>query len=195
MLPPTINSACFSHICAIPTAVPPTRWARAPSPRHVTVRRIVVVSGPVAGGKSHLARGLASRFGGVRLSTRELLMPALAPGEAPTRAALQRIGAKLDTETDGRWVADRLSRRIYDAGERLVIIDAARIAGQIEGLRRAFGREVRHVHVGASREACAVRYEQRRQRADVQEAESYDDVIAIRRVVGVRRHCDIVAVR
>jgi adenylosuccinate synthase len=144
----------------------------------VTARRIVVVSGPVAGGKSHLARGLATRFGGVRFSTRELLMPALAPGEVPTRAALQRTGAKLDTETDGRWVADRLSRRIYDAGERLVIIDAARIAGQIEGLRRAFGREVRHVHVGASREARALRYEQRRQRADVQEAESYDEVIA-----------------
>ena len=140
--------------------------------------RIVVVSGPVAGGKSRLARGLAARFDGVRLSTRELLMPSLAPAEAPNRAALQRIGAKLDADTDGRWVADRLSRRIYDAGDRLVIVDAARIAGQIEGLRRAFGREVRHVHVSASRAACAERYEKRRQRAEVEEPETYDEVIA-----------------
>lgn len=141
-------------------------------------RRIVVVSGPVAGGKSHLARGLADRFDGIRLSTREFLTPHLADGEAPTRAALQRIGAKLDADTDGRWVADRLSRQIYAAGDRLVIIDAARIAGQIEGLRHAFGRDVRHVHVSASREACAERYEQRRQHAEIQEAATYDDVVA-----------------
>jgi adenylosuccinate synthase len=141
-------------------------------------RRIVVVSGPVAGGKSHLARALAKRFDGVRLSTRELLMPGLGPKEPPTRAALQRIGAELDAETDGRWVADRLSRRIYDAEQELVIIDAARIAGQIEGLRRAFGREVRHVHVGASRATCARRYGERRERAEVQESDSYEEVIA-----------------
>ena len=141
-------------------------------------RRIVVVSGPVAGGKSHLAKALAKRFSGIRLSTRELLMPALGPKEAPSRATLQRLGADLDAETDGRWVADRLSRRIYDAEEELVIIDAARIAGQIEGLRRAFGPEVRHVHIGASRETCARRYEERRERAEVQESDSYAAVVA-----------------
>jgi adenylosuccinate synthase len=106
-------------------------------------------------------------------------MPRLAPGEAPTRAALQRIGAELDEATDGRWVADRLSRRIFDAQERLVIVDSARVAGQIEGLRQAFGRgEVRHVHVTASRETCAMRYEERRSRSEVQEALSYEEVIA-----------------
>jgi adenylosuccinate synthase len=144
----------------------------------VTKRRIVVVSGPVAGGKSHLARALAQRFDGARLSTRELLMPRLAPGETPTRAALQRIGAELDASTDGRWVADRLSRRIYDADEHLVIVDAARIADQIEGLRRAFGREVRHVHITASRETCAKRYEDRWTRAEVQEPATYDEVMS-----------------
>jgi adenylosuccinate synthase len=71
-----------------------------------------------------------------------------------------------------------LSRRICDAEQELVFIDAARIAGQIEGIRRAFGREVRHVHIRASRETCAERYEQRRQRAELQEAASYDEVIA-----------------
>lgn len=144
----------------------------------MTKRLIVVVSGPVAGGKSHLARALADRFDGVRLSTREALMPRLGPGEAPTRAALQRIGAELDADTDGRWVADRLSRRIYDADTDLVIVDAARIATQVQGLRQAFGREVRHVHVTASRETCAARYEQRRSRAEVQEAASYDEVMS-----------------
>jgi adenylosuccinate synthase len=139
---------------------------------------VVVVSGPVAGGKSSLGRALAERFDGVRFSTRELLMPRLAPGEAPTRAALQRIGAELDAETVGSWVADRLSRRIYESGKSLVVIDSARIAGQIEGLRQAFGRDVRHVHVTASPETRAQRYELRRSRAEVQEAATYEEVMS-----------------
>lgn len=144
----------------------------------MTERLVVVVSGPVAGGKSMLARALADRFNGLRLSTRELLMPRLGTNEQPTRGALQRIGAELDAETGGRWVVDRLSRRIFDAQQRLIVVDAARIAGQVEGLRQAFGREVRHVHVTASRSTCADRYEQRRQRAEVHEAASYDEVVA-----------------
>ncbi|MGH8866566.1 MAG: adenylosuccinate synthetase [Actinomycetes bacterium] len=141
-------------------------------------RLIVVVSGPVAGGKSMLARALADRFGGIRLSTRELLMPRLGPNESPTRQLLQRIGADLDSETSGQWVVDRLSRRIYDAVQPLVVVDSCRTAEQVDGLRKAFGREVRHVHVTASRSTCSVRYEERRSRAEVSEAASYDDVVA-----------------
>jgi adenylosuccinate synthase len=139
---------------------------------------IVVVSGPVAGGKSHLARALQDRFDGERLSTRELLMTRLAPTQPPTRKTLQQIGAQLDTETNGRWVVDRLSRRIYQSESGLVIIDAARVAGQIEGIREAFGRAVRHVHITASPQTCAMRYEERRSRPDIEEADSYDEVMA-----------------
>jgi adenylosuccinate synthase len=141
-------------------------------------RRIVVVSGPVAGGKSQLARALADKFDGVRYSTRELLMAELEVGEEPSRSTLQRVGAELDEKTAGRWVADRLSRPIYESATNLAIIDAARIAGQIEGLRRAFGREVKHVHISASRETMEKRYEERRARQDITESASYDEVIA-----------------
>ena len=140
-------------------------------------RLVVVVSGPVAGGKSALARSLARRFDGERLSTRELLMPRLPAGQAPSRKTLQEIGNKLDAETDGRWVADRFSRTIFESDKSLFIVDSARIAGQLEGLRDAFGSEVRHVHVTASQETCAERYEERRARAEVQEAASYADVV------------------
>src|SRR5687768_11432801 len=112
----------------------------------MTPRLVVVVSGPVAGGKSSLARTLADRFDGLRLSTRELLMTGLALKEEATRQALQRIGAERDEATGGTWVAERFSRRIFEAEETLLIIDAARTSGQIEGVRRAFGRGVRHVH-------------------------------------------------
>lgn len=142
-------------------------------------RLVVVVSGPVAGGKSVLARALADRFGGTRMSTRDLLMPRLKPGQPATRQALQAIGAALDEETGGEWVVDRLSRRIFDSAGALVVVDSARTREQIEGLRQAFGRrEVRHVHVTASQDTCAARYEDRRSRAEVEEAASYSDVTA-----------------
>lgn len=141
-------------------------------------RLVVVMSGPVAGGKSLLARSLAERFAGVRLSTRDLLVPHLVEAEPPSRGALQRIGAELDERTNGRWVVDGLSRRIFEAAEDLVIVDSARIAPQIEGLREAFGRDVRHVHVTAPRDVCAERYEERRAQAEFEEAASYLDVVA-----------------
>lgn len=144
----------------------------------MTQRIVVAVSGPVAAGKSDLARALAERFNGIRLSTRQILMRRLRADEPVTRGKLQRIGAALDQQTGGRWVADGLCSRIYAASERLIIIDSIRIPGQIEGLRQVFGREVRHVHVTASRNTCAARYERRRSRAELQEADSYDDVSA-----------------
>jgi adenylosuccinate synthase len=142
-------------------------------------RMVVVVSGPVAGGKSALARGLAGRFEALRLSTRSVLMSRLAPNEPATRETLQRVGAEWDDETGGSWVADRLGREIWRARERgheLIIVDAARIAGQIDGLRAAFGREVRHVHVTASRETCAARYAER-QSEEFEEAADYAKVL------------------
>jgi adenylosuccinate synthase len=140
---------------------------------------VVVVSGPVAGGKSALARGLARRFDGLRLSTRGVLMSRLAPNEPATRETLQRLGAEWDAETGGSWVADRLGREIWrerERGRALVIVDAARIAGQVEGLRAAFGREVRHVHVTASRETCSARYAGR-QSEEFEEAADYAKVL------------------
>jgi adenylosuccinate synthase len=142
-------------------------------------RIIVVVSGPVAGGKSALARELANRFSGLRLSTRDILMTRLREGTEPTRAALQLVGEELDRETGGTWVADRLGRKIFKARERgveLIIVDAARIAGQIDGLRDAFGREVCHVHITASAETCAARYAERQARQEFVEAASYAEV-------------------
>lgn len=129
-----------------------------------------------ASGKSRLARSLAARFGGIRLSTREILLGQLDTDEEVSRAALQRVGAELDDSTNGRWVADRLSATIYRAPEGLVIIDAVRTASQIESLRQAFGRKVRHVHVTASAGTRAERYEDRRASSEVAETGTYADV-------------------
>ena len=142
-------------------------------------RMVVVVSGPVAGGKSELARRLEVRFHGKRLSTRLVLMGGLRGREA-TRATLQRVGRRLDRETGGSWVADRLAGPVREAraqGFDLVIIDSARIDGQVLHLRDAYGRDVHHVHVTASRATCAERYARRQERDDIAESSSYDRVV------------------
>lgn len=105
-------------------------------------------------------------------------MPALEPGEPATRQRLQQIGARLDERTDGTWVADRLSRRIFESGADLVIVDSARISQQLAGLRQAFSHEVRHVHLTAAPSVCAERYERRRSRPEVQESATYGEVMA-----------------
>ena len=141
-------------------------------------RTIVVVSGPVAGGKSSLARSLAEKHAGVRFSTRNLLMTRLAGDEEPTRAALQRIGAQLDDDTNGQWIADGLSTAVYQAPQHLIVIDAARTADQVAALRRAFGGQVRHVHVTASLGTCAKRYQERSSSSELAEMDTYAAVAA-----------------
>ncbi len=141
-------------------------------------RLIVVVSGRVASGKSLLARALASGFGGIRLSTRDVLLAKLGDDEEATRSTLQRIGAELDESSDGRWVADRLSTTIYMASEQLVVIDAVRTASQVEGLRQAFGWQIRHVHVTASTETCEGRFEERRATSGLVEPETYAEIMS-----------------
>lgn len=138
--------------------------------------RLVVVSGPVAGGKSALARRLCQRFAGVRFSTRELVEE-ITGDKGQTRKELQEAGRKLDVETDGEWVAEHLGRRIFETEAPLIVIDAVRVPEQVDALRRA-GHRLTHVHITASPEARARRYEERRQRTEVVEAPTYGEVSA-----------------
>lgn len=139
---------------------------------------VVVTSGPVAGGKSTLAKALAARFEGRRLSTRDLLVELLEPGETPTRARLQAIGDSRDIETDCTWVADGFSKQVFAALQEVdvVIIDSVRRVEQVEAIRRAFGRDVKHVHITASPEECSARYEERQRNSESTETQSYHQV-------------------
>lgn len=155
---------------------------------------VVVVSGPVAGGKSTLARELANRFGGRRLSTRELLVRHISEDQPATRTLLQKIGQERDLATNGSWVAEGFSRAVLDANEDLVIIDSARRIEQVHALRVAFGRDVRHVHITAPREICSQRHEERRVRSDNTET-TYEEVCADStesRIEDLADHADVV---
>jgi adenylosuccinate synthase len=137
-------------------------------------RRIVVLSGRVASGKSTLGDDLVARFGAVRFKTNDLIRATSA--DELGRRELQEAGDRLDRRTHGRWVADGLVReldRIPD--EALIVVDAARRLAQVEALRAAFGGQVTHVHLTAPIEVLAARYRSSRA-GRPGELASYDEV-------------------
>ena len=73
-----------------------------------------------------------------------------------------------------------------------MIVDAARLQSQVDALRSSFGRGVTHLHITATRETYANRFEERRERSDVTEPDTYADVVAEAAVDDLAEHADIV---
>jgi adenylosuccinate synthase len=126
---------------------------------------IVVLSGAVGTGKTTLAEDLMSRFGAERIGSHELLVARLPAGSSRDRASLQAFGERLDRQSGGAWLADDVAIAVSRLPEgALVVVDSARILGQIEAMRRAFGRRVTHVHLYAAGGELRRRYGRRRGR-------------------------------
>lgn len=152
--------------------------------------KIVVISGQVGSGKTTLAHGLAEKYGAELISTKELLrLTAERRGDdlQPERGAMQRYGTMLDEETQGQWVADAAGLRITapppdsaqdgnDLPSGLFIIDAVRIAEQIEKLRTAFAANLIHVHLHSSTEVLSKRYARRGEASGLKELSTYEEV-------------------
>jgi adenylosuccinate synthase len=157
------------------------------------VERIVVVSGPVASGKSGLANDLCEKFNGKRFSTHKMLVRYV--GGDPDRRELQKAGETLDKRTKGSWVRDQLAREIYALeGHQLAIVDSARIPSQVEFLRESFGRHVTHIHTFASEKTLKKRYRERRSQR-VGELPSYEEMAADpteAKIEEMREHADLV---
>ena len=131
------------------------------------------MSGPVAAGKSTLAKGLAARYDFRVQSTRDLI--ALHKGALPDRTAYQQAGDALDQETDGQWVATALAKFALDLDAGVhVVVDSVRIQAQVKAVRRAFGPRVTHVHLKAPLDELARRYGSRA--ATLNEPASYETV-------------------
>jgi adenylosuccinate synthase len=137
-------------------------------------RRIILLSGHVASGKSTLAAHLAERHELVRFKTQDLIKSQ--SGVAAQRAALQAAGEALDAQTNGRWVCDAVTRALQQHPEDVtVVVDAVRLRAQCDAFRQAYNRRIIHVHLTASTSVLASRYATRH--GPMQELPRYDDVL------------------
>lgn len=125
---------------------------------------VLMLSGPVAVGKSAIAAELVSKHGFLRISSGGYLTALAAQrGEEISRASLQRLGDSLDEQTDYRWLIDEVAAKaLADQQEqKRWLIDSVRKARQVEHFRERFVSSVVHVHLTASEAILRDRYARR----------------------------------
>ena len=133
------------------------------------VRRIVLLSGPVASGKSTLAARLARRWNLLTINTGDLLKLSIARLGGSGRADLQHEGDRLDRETGGAWVVEELTSRLSDSTvPPLVIVASVRKPEQIDAVRNVYGSTVTHIHLTAAIDVLAIRHANRQNPGDLQ---------------------------
>jgi adenylosuccinate synthase len=136
--------------------------------------QVVLLSGPVASGKTTLSKALVDKYSFHAFKTRQLIQAVKSVKNE--RRALQRAGDALDRQTDGKWIADAVGKAIQNLPDNVrLIIDAVRIKSQIDALRRAFGSRVLHIHLTAPEPELETRYRNGKGRS-VEELCSYSDV-------------------
>jgi adenylosuccinate synthase len=113
---------------------------------------IVVISGPIAAGKSTLCEKLVEDFE-FNLVKTNVLLAKLGEGRVGfERLALQEFGESLDVQTKGDWI--RRALEIAVEGDDLnvegrIVIDSVKIEPQIRSLRDAYGNRIVHIHLWA----------------------------------------------
>ena len=140
-------------------------------------RRIILLSGPVASGKSMLAGRLSDRFNMKLLRTSSLLRAMMTESNGRSRIALQDLGDELDRRTQGRWVLDSL-RQLFqrESINTNIVVDSVKIQEQIEAIRDVYGSLVTHIHMTAPLDVLTIRYENRQDSAPAAEHLRYWDV-------------------
>jgi len=123
-------------------------------------KKIIVLTGRIASGKSTICDGLHKEHGFRIVSTRELLENIAKrknKGVLPDdRSFLQKFGRQLDEETQGKWVLDEV-QHILQSEDR-ILIDSLRIQSQIDWFRNSYGYAVSHIHAHAEDDWRLERY-------------------------------------
>ena len=135
-------------------------------------KKIVVISGPVASGKSTLAKRLEKYFGAFVVKTSDELVN-LYPDTPNDQLSLQKVSDRLDRRTNGKWVRDLLSKTMREEKQSIFIVDSIRTKKQIDRIRESFGPLV-HLHLTAPREKLQKRYYKRFKRNN--QIPTYDEV-------------------
>ena len=119
-------------------------------------------------------------------------------GKLPERSALQKFGEKQDKETNGKWVVDHFHSEINKHPR--IIIDSARIIGQVTSFREAYGDSIYHIYLDAPADKRRERFIERKKKEDnfgsVAEAkekfEAYSNDPTEKQVVTLKPKSDLV---
>lgn len=147
----------------------------------MSLQSIVLLSGPLAVGKSAIRNELVSRHGFSYLRSSEYLRAvARSNGIATDRLGLQTLGDDLDRRTDYRWLISDVAQQAINGAptQALWVVDAVRKRRQVEHFREAFGRVVYHVHLTAPDTVLRARYYRRQSEQESHtESTSYEMAI------------------
>lgn len=138
--------------------------------------RLILLSGPIAVGKSRVAAQLVGRHDFERISSSAYLRKHVVAsyGEG-CRRSLQDVGDALDAATDFRWLIDDVALPMFarsGRGRDRWVLDAVRKQRQVDHFKE-IEVDVRHVHLTASEATLRSRYEHRKSRDDI----NYDDAV------------------
>lgn len=111
--------------------------------------RAIVISGRHAAGKTSLATQLVNRGDATLTEVRALASEVWARSRRRTATA-ERAQLVLDSESDGRWLAEELNKRLMnDDALGLLVVDGATVVTHVAYLRQS-GWSVIHVHLDGS---------------------------------------------
>jgi cytidylate kinase len=128
------------------------------------IKTIVLLSGPIAVGKSGVATVLTNQFGFVGIRSGPYLREiATRQGEGHSRAELQQLGDALDEKTDFAWLVDDVAAGMLNQSpeQERWLLDSVRKERQVIHFRDRFGTAVLHVHLTAAENVLRARYEAR----------------------------------
>lgn len=146
-----------------------------------TMEILLLLSGPLAVGKTQVRDTLANMYGfkSVR-SSDHLKQIAQNRGIDANRTNLQALGDQLDVDTDFKWIVTDVATPSFAnyPEQRRWLVDAVRKVRQVDHFRNAFARAVYHIHLTASEEALATRYNGRlQQQPDQSQSIPYEQAI------------------
>jgi shikimate kinase len=150
----------------------------------------ILLCGPTCAGKSAIAEELRERFGYIEIKASEILA-SVDPAAGKDRRGLQAVGRKLETETQGLWLARAIAAGVGD--ERPIVVDAARTEGQVQALIETLS-DCQVVFVTAERDERRTRFQERERTRPGYRESSFDEVEADpieQRIEGLRAHASL----
>ncbi|WP_339440742.1 AAA family ATPase [Pseudomonas proteolytica] len=128
------------------------------------MKRLLLLSGPMASGKTSVSSALQEFYGFVPISSGSFLRAHLvSQGEPLDRHNLQELGDSFDKATDFSWLIESVANPSIQTRPDVEnwLLDAVRKPRQVELFRLRFGEAVKHVHIIAPESVLERRYAER----------------------------------